>query len=356
MAKLRFYFLLPTLLFIVFVSNAQVKYSNEFLSLGVGARAISMGNAFAATANDVTSGYWNPAGLLDIPCDMQLGLMHSAYSEGIASYDYGASAFKTSDSSALAFSIIRYGVDDIPNTLDLIDNNGQIRYDLITSFSIADYAFMTSFAKKSKISGLSFGGNLKIIRRIVGEFASAWGFGLDASALYRKKSWRFAAVGRDITSTFNAWKFNTETFEDVFLETGNEIPENSIEYTMPRLILAVAKSFNLSEKVKLTTEVDADVTFDGKRNTVLRTNLLSFDPHAGFEVSYKNIVFLRGGVSNIQNVLLFDNETSINVQPSLGIGIHFNRLYIDYSLSNIGNKQFSIYSNVFTLRLDICKN
>ncbi|HBF87068.1 MAG TPA: hypothetical protein DDX39_00390 [Bacteroidales bacterium] len=355
MTKIRLFAFSVSLLLLAFTTKAQVKYSNEFLSLGVGSRALAMGNSCIASSNDATSTYWNPAGLLELSSDMQMGAMHSAYSYGIASYDYGAATFKTSDSSALGFSIIRFGVDDIPNTLDLIDNNGQIRYDLITSFSIADYAFVTSFAKKSNVNGLSFGGNLKIIRRIVGDFASAWGFGLDVSAMYVNKSWRFAAVGRDITSTFNAWKFNTETFEDVFDETGNEIPENSIEYTMPRLILAAAKTFKISEKINLTTEIDGDITFDGKRNTVLRTDFLSLDPHAGLELSYKNKVFLRGGVSNIQNVLLFDKQTAINMQPGLGLGISLNRLYIDYALSNIGNKLFNIYSHVFTLRLAINK-
>ena len=42
------------------------KYSNEFLAVGVGARALGMGNAFTAVTNDVTSGYWNPAGLLGV--------------------------------------------------------------------------------------------------------------------------------------------------------------------------------------------------------------------------------------------------------------------------------------------------
>ena len=39
------------------------KYAGEFLSLGVGGRALGMGGASVALANDVTAGYWNPAGL-----------------------------------------------------------------------------------------------------------------------------------------------------------------------------------------------------------------------------------------------------------------------------------------------------
>jgi len=39
------------------------KYAGEFISTGVGGRALAMGGAFVAVANDVTAGYWNPAGL-----------------------------------------------------------------------------------------------------------------------------------------------------------------------------------------------------------------------------------------------------------------------------------------------------
>ena len=63
------------------------KYSNEFLAIGVGGRSLGMSNSSVASINDVTSGYWNPAGLLGIKNDMQVGLMHSEYFAGIAKYD-----------------------------------------------------------------------------------------------------------------------------------------------------------------------------------------------------------------------------------------------------------------------------
>ena len=92
----------------------QVKYSNEFLSIGVGARALSMGNSVISSSSDVTSGYWNPSGLVQLQSDWDLSLMHSEYFAGIAKYDYGAGAYKYSDSLVLGFSMVRFGVDDIP--------------------------------------------------------------------------------------------------------------------------------------------------------------------------------------------------------------------------------------------------
>ena len=134
------------------------KYSNEFLKIGVGARAMGMANAFVANANDVTAGYWNPAGLSRMNSDFQFSFMHSEYFAGIAAYDYASFATKIDEKSALGFSFIRFGVDDIPNTTQLIDQNGNIDFNRVTTFSAADYAGLISYSRQSEIEGLSYGG------------------------------------------------------------------------------------------------------------------------------------------------------------------------------------------------------
>jgi hypothetical protein len=217
------------------------KYSNEFLAIGVGGRSLGMSNSCVSSINDVTAGYWNPAGLLGMKNDMQASFMHSEYFAGIAKYDYGALARKIDTSSAFALSFIRFGVDNIPNTTELIDAAGNVNYDKITQFSAADYAFVISYARTPKIKGLRFGGSAKIVRRLVGNFAGAWGFGIDAGAQYEYKDWKFGAMARDVSTTFNAWNYSlTQEMKDVFAVTGNNIPTNSIEVTLPRLILGSA--------------------------------------------------------------------------------------------------------------------
>ncbi len=121
-------------------SRAQVrKYSNEFLKIGVGARALGMSNAYISSVQDVTAGYWNPAGLTNIQSDLQLGAMHSEYFAGIAKYDYGALAKPIDSVSTIAFSMIRFGVDDIPNTTRLIDGQGNVNYDRVTRLRRAHF-------------------------------------------------------------------------------------------------------------------------------------------------------------------------------------------------------------------------
>jgi len=333
-----------------------VKYSNEFLAIGVGARALGMSKATVATVNDVTSGYWNPAGLTGLKKDISVGLMHSEYFAGIAKYDYASIASKIDDKSSIGFSYIRFGVDDIPNTINLIDNNGNVNYNNITSFSAIDNAFLLSYARKTGVEGLSVGLNAKVIYRKIGDFAQAWGFGLDLAAQYEYKKWNFGAVLRDATSTFNAWSYSLDQNTiDVFQKTGNEIPENGLELTLPRLILGVGREFEI-KKFAVLPELNFVTTFDGQRNTLIQGDPVSIDPYFGMEVSYAKIVFLRGGVGNFQKVKAEVGDfKKTTFQPNIGIGLSLKGVTIDYALTDVGDNSVALYSNVFSLTIDLNK-
>ncbi len=331
------------------------KYSNEFLAIGVGARGLGLSGAMSAMVNDATAGYWNPAGLTKVKGNLQIALMHSEYFAGIAKYDYGSFAAPIDATKTIGVSIIRFAVDDIIDSTDLIDKDGNIDYDRLKSFSSADYAFLFSYAQKTKITGLSLGANAKVVHRKVGDFAKAWGFGLDAGAQYEKGKWTFAAVGKDITSTFNAWTYNTENLEAVFNQTGNAIPENGLEVTLPRLILGTAFKTNIIKKITVNPALDLDITFDGKRNVPVKTDVMSIDPKIGVEFGYDDFIFLRAGLGNIQTIKNIDASTSTTAQPNIGIGLRLRNVIIDYALTNIGNSSESLYSNVFSLRLNIVR-
>jgi len=182
----------------IIFSQSLRNYSNEFLNLGVDAASFGMGKAVIASSRDVNSVYWNPAGLTRIE-DYQGAVMHAEYFQGIGKYDYLAFAKPINDESAFALSVIRFGVDDILNTTDLIDNQGNINYENISLFSAADYAFTMGYARHFPLSGLHAGINGKIVHRAIGDFASSWGFGLDAALQYETQNeWRFGLMLRDI--------------------------------------------------------------------------------------------------------------------------------------------------------------
>jgi len=341
-----------SLLYVQFAIAQAPKYSNEFLAIGVGARALGMSGSVVASSASAYSAYWNPAGLSLMQDKRQISLMHAEYFAGISKYDFGSFAARLDERSVMAISMIRFGVDNIPNTSELIDAEGNINYDKVTSFSASDYAFLISYARKSKIEGLNLGGNVKIIRRKVGDFGGSWGFGIDLSAQYSKDKWKFGAVLRDATSTFNAWSFNLdEKMRDVFTRTGNEIPKSSLELTMPRLNLGAARSFELPANFGVLLELDIDITTDGKRNVLIQGDPFSIDPHLGLEIDFMKIVFLRAGIGNIQDETSFDKGKHKTFQPNIGIGIRIKKvLTIDYALTDIGDQSLALYSNVFSVR------
>lgn len=349
--------------FLLFASlglHAQTrKYSNEFLNIGVGARALGMGNANVASVEGVHSGYWNPAGLLKQKNDVEVGLMHAEYFAGIAKYDYIGASKRIDSNSVGAISILRFGVDNIPNTLDLVDANGNVDYDRVTTFNAVDFAALISYARAiPKLKGVDVGVNFKVIRRRLGDFGGAWGFGLDAGAKYNYKGWTLAAMARDVTGTFNAWSFSLDQKEiATFIQTGNEVPSSSLEITVPKLILGAARSFLLwKDRISVLAEVNMINTFDGMRNTVIRSDLWSMEPAVGFEIGYKGFIFLRGGIGNIQRQL--NDRATLYIttaQPNFGVGVKYKIFTLDYALTDIGDRSTALYSNIFSLKIDINK-
>jgi hypothetical protein len=338
------------------------KYSNEFLNIGAGARGMAMGGAQVALADDGTAGYWNPAGLTDVREKPLLHLMHAGYFSGIGKYDFAAAALPSVDGKrTLGVTLLRFAIDDIPNTLYLVEPDGTINYNNIRSFSSADYAFLFSYAQKlvdEEHRSVSIGVNTKVIHRSVGSFAKAWGFGLDAGLNIKWHQWQFGATLRDVTTTFNAWRFSfTEREKEVLYLTKNDIPVKSTELTAPRLALGFARHFNMGDQVRLTPELDLDFTFDGKRNVLVSGNPISIDPRMGLEAAYREVVMLRAGVSNFQQGLRDGDTISMRktwiFQPSLGAGFRWSGFSVDYAFSNLANQSNPLYSHVFSLRAPI---
>lgn len=329
------------------------KYSNEFLNIGVDAASFGMANSVIAQTGDVNSGYWNPAGLVHLQ-DKQVSLMHASYFANIAQYDYAAFAMPVDEKSALAISAIRFGVDDIMNTTELIDQNGNIDYNRIKLFSAADYAFNISYARKLSVEGLSLGANAKIVRRLIGDFAKSWGFGLDVGLQYRTENWKFGLMARDITTTYNVWNINKTEFEKIqgAIEGQNQTLPETTELTLPKLQLGVARDFAFNDQFMLTAAAVLHTEFY-ETNALISTSTFSIQPSVGFEFGYNQMVFVRAGVGNFQNEMQLDDTQKVTFQPNIGLGFKYKGIQVDYALTDIGDQSAALYSNIFSLKLDL---
>ena len=334
-------------------SQTARKYSNEFMNIGVDAAALGMSSAVTSHSADVNSGYWNPAGLLKIE-DNQLALMHSSYFANIANYDYAAFAMPLDKQSAVGISLIRFAVDDILNTTQLIDEQGNINYDRISLFSTADYGMTFSYARELPVQGLNYGVNAKVIRRVIGDFASSWGFGLDLGVQFETdNNWKFGLMARDITTTFNAWAIDKNEFakiQNAVAGQNQELPETT-EITIPKLQIGISKLIDFNFDYTLLTAVNLNVRFE-ENNDIFSSSFASINPALGFEFGYIDMVYLRAGMGNFQNEKQFDNTEQLSFQPSFGVGFKYNGVQIDYAFTDIGDQSVALYSNVFSLKLD----
>ncbi|MCX6317391.1 MAG: PorV/PorQ family protein [Bacteroidetes bacterium] len=341
------------------------KYSNEFLNIGAGARGLAMGGAQVASVNDGTAGYWNPAGMVGVRDYPQINLMHAEYFAGIGKYDYASVAFPSSNKKrVIGVTGLRFAVDDIMNTLFLVEPDGSLNYNNIQAFSSADYAFILSYGqrlKETENKKINFGLNAKVIHRSVGKFAKAWGFGLDAGFQMQGKRWRFGLSARDISTTFNAWSFTfTEKEKEVLYLTKNDIPVKSTELTAPRLIVGIGREFKLGQRSSLLAEANFDVTFDGQRNTLISADPVSADPKLGLELNINNVFFLRGGINNFQRALSDGdtlNQKKVWIfQPGGGAGFRIGNVTIDYAFTNLANQSNPLFTHVFSLSLNMAAN
>ena len=348
-----------TLLATGICSEAQIvrKYSNEFLSIGAGARGLAMGGAVISNQNDVYSPMWNPAGLLGIDRDWQGAAMHAEYFESIAKYDYLAFAKPLDNNGGVfAISIVRLGIDNILNTTQLIDPEGNIDYDKITSFSQSDYAALLSYAfHPGGNQKLDVGVNAKLVYRNVGKFASGYGFGFDIGAIYHSDDgWNYGAVLKDATTTVNFWTVNQKELSTVVNgEEFNPAPKDKLEITMPKLNIGVSKNFELSREFELLPEAGLNVDF-AKTAAVISTDFASITPYAGAELKFQDMIFVRVGLNRFQTITDIENlKRKVSFQPSAGIGIKYKGLTLDYAITNSGIGGSNFYSNFFSLKLDM---
>ncbi|MBI3195798.1 MAG: PorV/PorQ family protein [Ignavibacteriae bacterium] len=302
--------------FLVFsLSNcfAGAKYVGEFIAIGVGGRALGLGGAYVALANDATSAYWNPAGLSKLQYP-QISLMHDERFAGLVNYDFAAIALPFGERTTFGVSAIRLGVDNIPNTQfagldangnllppDQVQNFSRIDPSRVTYFNAADWAFYFSYAKQQS-EDFSYGANLKIIRRDQDE-GFATGIGFDAGAQYRATENFFLGMTvQDITTTLIAWN------------TGRN------EFLTPTLKLGGAYIQPIGD-FRLIPTFDTDIRFEG-REYAAQAHLgpASLDFHLGGEIQYQHFAALRVGYSDIGSL-------------NFGAGIHLPKLDIDYTFA-----------------------
>ncbi|MBP7651902.1 PorV/PorQ family protein [Candidatus Dependentiae bacterium] len=287
--KIVLILILLTILFPVSVYCRGVQYNAGtvgaiFLRLGVGARAIGMGNTFTAIADGINATYGNPAGVINLRVP-EANLMHNKWLADI-NYGYIGYAQPLTDKSALAGSLIYVDYGEIEGY-----NASGYR---ISNPEASDKAFALTYGRKLSekvITGLNF----KYIDEKY-EYESASGYIFDFGILYtpniEKLMFGFAAqnLGKSI-------KFVQESFK----------PPQTFRFGMSYIFY----------QDKLVTGID-----------IVKARDTDWSFSTGVEWKFHKMLALRCG---------YTSESDIGDGVSAGLGFYVSRFVLDYAFSPFGS-------------------
>jgi len=258
----------------------------SFLEIGVGARAMAMGGAYVAVANDPTALYYNPAGIVWMN-NVQMEVMHNKWLVG-TNYDFiGATMPLPFGNSSLGASFITLNYGEQPvRTVERPEGTGQ-------TYSARDYAVALSWAV-ALTNRFSFGTTGKYINQKIwnesgGTFALDLGIfystplkGLRLGMSMSNFGGEIGLSGRDLASTTDP----DEKYQNV-----DRVPVSYQTNTYP---------------LPLLFRAGISYSHDwGALGSVLVTTDLNHPSHSteninmGVEYGYAGIFFLRAGYENL---------------------------------------------------------
>lgn len=283
----------------------------NFLKIGMGARAIAMGEAYTAVSNDIYSIYWNPAGLVELE-DPEVTFMYNKHFQDIVQqiggYAQPLYMWKKSKHSRIGRKIgaigcfFNYvGIQDIQG----YDADGISSGDVKTY----DYAGIVSYARKIKVHNkkrniLSMGSNVKFITEKLDK-ESATSYAIDVGAKYKMK-----LIRKERESDFLSFGIGV-------YNVGSKVKFVKEKKDLPRSIRAGVAYINKAYGGPLTVAVDGNMPNDN-----------DFYFSIGTEYWIKNILGLRVG---------YKSQEDAGIGLRTGIGIKINIFSIDYAFVPYGD-------------------
>ncbi len=283
------------------------------LSLGFGARALSLGQAFTAAADDPTAVFWNPAGLEHV-YQQSVSLFHATLFEGTL-YDFLGYAYPTLRLGTFGFGIARIGIGGVPHT-------GNDNETLGPDISLDEYHGFFSYAKRLPWD-ITAGFTVRAVRRawagINGEKDT--GIGMDFGLLYKPQLFSASflqdwTIGLNIKNAF-APQLNEGQAVDVF---------------------PLGVRFGVGKKIYMfeggsQLQILFDTDYSANRN-------LRF--HFGTEYKFRDLGALRVG---------FDGFS-----PTFGAGMQYSIFQIDYAFGRVSPADYFSSVHQFSLSFNFGLN
>jgi hypothetical protein len=270
----------------------------DFLNMGIGPRAIAMGNAQVGLADDVYATYWNPAGLSQLQ-SQEAGFVHTDYVESITE-QYAAYATPYRRWGNLGFSFTYLGVGSFQG------------YDAVGSptsqVSASDMAGALSYSH-DLYSDRQFG--TKLAAGITGKWiqerldsVSGTAYAGDAGLLFKP--------GIKFGEFFNGWRAGV-----VLRNMGSALRFDQDSSPLPRTMVAGLSYSGDWRNESYTVAIDARQPNAGKQSMGVGLELWSF----------KKVLVIRGG---------YTSEGDWGNGLRAGGGLQFKKVEIDYAYASDG--------------------
>lgn len=291
----------------------------SFLKIGVGARSIGMGGAYTAISDDISSIYWNPAGLGMLKT-AEVAFHHVDWIADIK-FDMASTSILVDGVGTLAFSFTTLNVGEMEvTTTSIPEGTGE-------KFSAGGTMIALSYAR-SLTDRFSIGFNAKYIREYVWN-ENAQSVALDFGTMYVAQVFKGLKIGASI-SNFGP-KMSLEGRDIAVLIAAGAGNDNLVEgefrvgsFELP-LMFRVGISTNIFNEEKNRFTIAADAVHPNDNTEYV---------NSGVEYAWADIVFLRGGWKSA-----FERGTEQGL--TLGGGVHYSltpsiNFLLDYAYQDFG--------------------
>ena len=290
-----------------------------FLKIGVGSRAIGMGGAFTATADDITAIYWNPGGLASL-YTQEATFNHVNWIADV-NYDFAAFATYLPDFGTLGAFVSVLSMDEmLVRTTDQPEGTGEY-------FSAGAMAIGVSYAR-NLTDQFSIGGNVKYLREYLWNM-SATGVALDIGTIYKIPVLNELRLAASISNFGTKMKLEgRDNLEIMQVGGGNgNLINTDVQlesFDLPLLFrVGVAADVVKIDEHRVTTALDAVHPNDN-------TEYLN----VGAEYAWNEMVFLRGGWKS-----LFERDTEQRFTAGVGLQYRVSgdfKIKVDYAYQDWG--------------------
>lgn len=321
--------------------------------IGWSARTVGIkraNNASFSQASDVLN---NPAILSEAESDQYIAYTHNNSLGGLSKLDHLLLIF-SGDSSKfnLGFSGYRFTNADIFET-SAIYSNGAVDFTSLGSLKNNDYGLKLLLSKPIFKNKSNVGVELNVDFLSVGEFTKSAVVGLDFGYnLVVNEKINYGLSIDNILGKYYLWSQNSDLLEQSYFASGNYIKLKSTYIQLPYIQNGFDYKLLTDKNIVLKAFFLANIGFGRVNNFLTESNWLNFSGSLGMEFKLLDQFYVRGGVSEIENVWT-GNENKIYFAPSLGLGYEKKGVSLDYSWGDFYLKTIPLQKHVITVSLQL---